>query len=240
MASSVTVTRCAAGNIEDFSVDRSRVAGGKKIGVNDVVDVGEIARLLAVAVDHRVFAGNQRLGEGRDDGSVGVVRALPGTENVEVSQRGGVKPVAAAVRLAQGLARHLVGGIRTARLRRTALGLGQCRRVAVGAAAGGEHHTTDAGQSGRFQHVERAGRVDLVIVPRLLDTAGHGAQRRLVKYESAVAGAVSQRISDQDRLLNESDPPKVLGRPQVFTHPTGKVIQDRDRGTQPAQCRGEV
>ena len=53
--------------------------------VDDVGDVGEVARLLAVAVDGRPAPGDERGRKQRDDAGVRRARILPRSEHVEVA-----------------------------------------------------------------------------------------------------------------------------------------------------------
>ena len=80
------VERLAAGDV-DRAADRSRRVGGQQVAVDDVVDVREVARLLAVAEDRRPPAGQHFGDELRDHGRVLALRILPRAEDVEVADR---------------------------------------------------------------------------------------------------------------------------------------------------------
>lgn len=79
-----------AGDVDDLAGEGFGGAGGEEVGMDDVVDVGEVAGLLAVAVDEGGFAGGDGFGEGGDDGGVGGVGVLARAEDVEVTEGDGV------------------------------------------------------------------------------------------------------------------------------------------------------
>src|SRR5262249_50278066 len=66
---------------------------GEEVGAHDVVDEGEVARLLPVAVDLERLAVQRLLEEARDDGRVLRLGVLPRAEDVEVAEAHGFHPV---------------------------------------------------------------------------------------------------------------------------------------------------
>ena len=59
MASWLTEMWVAAADVDHFAGEWVCTAGGEEVGVDDVVDVGEVAGLLAVAVDEGALAGER-------------------------------------------------------------------------------------------------------------------------------------------------------------------------------------
>src|SRR5262249_38245566 len=60
--------------------------GGQQVGLDDVVDVGEVAGLRAVAVHFERLTAQPPLDESRDDRRVLRLRILARTEDVEVAE----------------------------------------------------------------------------------------------------------------------------------------------------------
>src|SRR6476469_1168566 len=75
----------ARSDVEDLTARARRVSRTHRC-VDDVPDIREVARLLAVAVDLDRPAGVDRGDEARDDGGVLRERALPRPEDVEVPE----------------------------------------------------------------------------------------------------------------------------------------------------------
>jgi hypothetical protein len=93
--------------------------GGPAVGVHDVVDVGEVARLVAVAVDLERLPGECPQDEARDHRRVLRGRVLPRAEDVEVAQAHRLHAVQALPHrrvLLAGRLGHRVGRDRSRRL----------------------------------------------------------------------------------------------------------------------------
>src|SRR5436305_5850238 len=82
----------AAGDVVDTTADAIGFEGCD-VRVDDVVDVREVARLLAVAEDHGRLAMTIGPDEPWDHRRVFGLRILPRTEDVEVAKRHGLKAV---------------------------------------------------------------------------------------------------------------------------------------------------
>ena len=67
------------------------MSGCQKIGMDGIVNEGEVAALFTIAEDHRLPSGQQRFGKCRNRRSVGTVGVLPGTEDIEVAGNGCVQ-----------------------------------------------------------------------------------------------------------------------------------------------------
>src|SRR5262249_22791513 len=81
----------ARGHIDGLAYHGRRFARSKN-PVYNVCHIGEIARLLAVAVDHWLAPGQQRRREERDDTRIRRSGILSRTENIEVPGRHGLEP----------------------------------------------------------------------------------------------------------------------------------------------------
>ena len=172
---------------------QARVAaggGGQQVGLDRVVDVAEVARRLAVAVDRDRRVGEQRGDPLRDHGRVRAVRVLALAEHVEVAQADRREPVAAREDVRVQLVDVLGDRVRRQRPADVLLDLRQRRMVAVGRTRRGVDEALDPRVAGGHQHVEEAVDVGRVGRDRVLERARHGAERRLVEDEvDALAGS---------------------------------------------------
>ena len=75
-----------ARDVDRLAAQRFLARPGKQGGVHGVGDASEIARLRAVAVNHRLIAAHQRFNESRQDRGVWRIRPLTRPEDVEVPQ----------------------------------------------------------------------------------------------------------------------------------------------------------
>ena len=177
--------RLAARDIEDLAGGCGRRAGGE-VRRDDVVDIGEVPRLLTVAVHDRPLVQEGGSEEVRDDGRILRDRTLPRAEHVEVAKRHGLQPV----HLVEARAVRLPGKLGDAVGRQRGdghvlrLDLSRRRRT-VDRRRGRVDDPSHACVARRKQHVERAGDVDLARAQRILDRARHGRQRGLVEDDLA-------------------------------------------------------
>jgi len=79
----------AVGNVEYFVLDAWR-GRRQDVGGDDVVDIGKVARLFAVAENGRLLVVEDAVNKFRDDDGVFVVKGLSGAEDVEVPQADGL------------------------------------------------------------------------------------------------------------------------------------------------------
>jgi len=169
--------------------DVDRLPGGERgprrqqIGLDHVVHVGEIARLLPVAIDERALPAEDVREEDGNHGRVLGIRRLPRTEHVEVAQGDGLE----AVHVVEypeiffaGELRHAIGGDRDWAL---ILALGQVSGVAVHRGRAGEDDPPHARRVRGDQQVERARHVHLVGERGIGDRALDRGQGRLVEHE---------------------------------------------------------
>ena len=190
-----------------------------------VVNMREVTRLRAVAVDRRRLAGQQRFGKRRDHRRIGAVGILPRAKNIEVAQARRVRAPPAGIAARPGphqrLARNLGRRVRAQRLGRHRLNLGQRLGITVSRAARSEHHPPHPLGPGRLQHVQRAGGVHVVKRPRLLHTAGHAAQRRLVKHQLGTGGRIREGLAVHDRVFHHPQAPACRRPQRVQVGPIG-------------------
>ena len=88
--------RATRGDVDDRRPRTPAASAASRFAVDDVVDVREVARLLAVAVDGHRLAVRDRADEARHDGGVLRHRVLARAEDVEVAERDDLHPVHAA------------------------------------------------------------------------------------------------------------------------------------------------
>src|ERR1043165_6181533 len=106
--------------------------------MDNIIDVGEVARLRTIAVNTRRLSIEDGFGKGRNRRGVCAVRQLARAEYIEISQRRGVEIVAAAVSGQECFAGNFAGGVRTQWQRRHRLKLGNDLGAAISAGAGRE------------------------------------------------------------------------------------------------------
>ena len=76
-------------------VQRLRVGSGgsQLVDLNDIVNIGEIARMATVTVNHRSLATQHLADEFRDHRSIGALGVLPAAEYIEIAQADGSKAI---------------------------------------------------------------------------------------------------------------------------------------------------
>ena len=162
---------------------RIRRRSRQKIGLHDVGDVAEIARGLAVSIDHDRAAMQHRIHPARDYRGVGAFRILARPEYVEIAQSDGTRAVASTEHVGVDLVDILGDRIGGQRASDSVLDLGQLRGIAVSRTRRRIDESVDAGVTCRHQHVEEAGRVRSVCAKRIADRSRHRTQRRLMQHD---------------------------------------------------------
>jgi len=139
---------------------------GQEVGLDNVVDVAEVASGFAVAIDADGLTFQDCVDPLGDDGGVGAIGVLARAENVELAQADGLELVGSG----KGLGVEFVNGFGGGVWRKDASGFvfhfGGGRIVAINGAAGGKNHSADFGVAGCNQHIDETGDVAVV--------AGHG------------------------------------------------------------------
>ncbi len=70
--------------------------GGQHVGLNDIVDVAEIARRFAIAIDLAALPGCQLAKPAWNDCGIGTFGVLPRAEHIEIAQANGLHAVGAS------------------------------------------------------------------------------------------------------------------------------------------------
>jgi len=92
---SFSVTRRPVRYIEYFPCHlRRRSFAGQQVGIDGIVDVGEVPALLAVAKHRGLLPAQHQGDELCQHARVGRRRILPRTKNIEVAQRHGFQSIA--------------------------------------------------------------------------------------------------------------------------------------------------
>ena len=166
--------RLAARDVEHLARGARRGAG-QQVRLDGVVDVAEVARLLAVAVDGRRAPLQRRRDEVRDDRRVLRLRILARAEDVEVAQRHRLEAVADD-RTPAGSTRRPAWPPRTATAASGSMvsTFGSARRLfAVRRRGRREHHALDARLARRVE--QRDGAVDVGVDRRRADPRSSAA-----------------------------------------------------------------
>ena len=194
----------AARDVQDLAVHPVG-RGGEQVRGDDVADVREVARLLAVAVDGDGLPGGDRADELGDDGRVLRVRVLAGAEDVEVAERHRLERVDAAEADAVALGGELRDAVRRDRIGVRGLHARELARVAVDRGGRREDDAADALVARRQQDVQRPLDVDGARRQRVLDGAGDGRKRAEVEDELDAAGRVVHALVAPQLALDDLD-----------------------------------
>ncbi len=216
----------AAADVERHAVGLGRRLRRAQVRLDDVVDVGEVARLLAVAVHLGAGAGEAGHREPRHDRRVLGLGVLPRPVDVEVAQRHRRHAVAAIHAGAVDLERELAGRVRRARRERHRLPQRELGLVPVDRAAA-RGHDHGAGVARGEQHVQGSAHVHVGREPRLLHRPRHRALGALVVDRGAAACRVGHgRLVAQVRL----DEPHLGRLAQVVEGAVGEIVEADDLG----------
>lgn len=203
---------------------------GQHVHLDDIVDVGEVAGILAVAVDVGSLVLHELLHEQGNHGGISSVGVLAAAEDVEVAQADVLELVCAGEDVGIELVDVLGYGIGRQWLADYVLDLRQGLGVAVGARRGGEDEALYAGVARGDNHVEETADVDVVGRDGVLYRAGHGAQGCLVHHVvDAVDGlAAVPEIADIADLELELPGIFLDKRNEIIHVPGGEIVQTAD------------
>jgi len=175
------VLSASVGDIEGFA---GCLMGGEaclEVGFDDVLDIGEVAALLAITIDAALLTADEQLDELGDDGSVGSVGVLSATEDIKITETVGVETIVTCVLLGPLLVGALGDGVGREEVALTTFCLGEVGFIAIDGAAAGIDELLDSVLTGCLQHIEGA----LDIVERIeqghLDAARHRAPCCLIE-----------------------------------------------------------
>lgn len=179
----IEVYSFAAGDVIDAIDGLGFVGkGGQLVGLDDVVDVGEVPGEAAVAIDDGAFVAHEFHHEEGNDGSVGAVGILSAAKDVEVTQADGLGAIEIAKVRSVEFVDVLGDGIGREGLANLIFDLGQAGAVAIGGAAGRIDKALDTGFLGRPEHVHKAGDVHIGGGHGVGDGTRDRAQRGLMQH----------------------------------------------------------
>lgn len=175
------VLPASIGDIEGFAGCLMGCEACLEVGLDDILDISEVAALLAIAIDATLLTADEQLDELGDDGCVGSVGILTATEDIEISQAIGVEAIVTCVLLGPLLIGALGDGIGREKVTLLTFGLGEVGLIAIDGTGGGIDEFLDSVLTGCLQHVE--GSLDIVerIEQGHLDAARHRAPCCLIE-----------------------------------------------------------
>lgn len=228
----------ATADVERFAGDVA--LGGEDVRLDGVIDEGEVAGLLAVAVDDGTLAVEHEVDELRDDRSVVAVGVLARAEDVEVPERGRVDVVEVAE-----LERELLGVVLRERVGRFWLGLhrldfGESVGRAVHRRGGGDDGRIDIGFAGRVQDCRGAGAVGVGGRDGVVDAPRDRGDRSLVEHVVDAVGGVGHRVRVTDVRLVERERSLVLEWIEVLLAPGREIVDATDVVAAVEQRLGEI
>ena len=188
-------------------VERRGLVGerGEEIGLHHVVDVAEVARRLAVAIDVGGLVAHHRRDPARDHRRVIAVRVLARPEHVEIAQADGFEAVALREHLRIELVHVLGEPVGRERPADHLFDLRQRRVIAVNGARARVHETRGARFARRDQHVEKPGDVGFAGGDRVIDRARHAAERRLVQHQLGAGAGLAAGVERADVALDQAE-----------------------------------
>ena len=200
---------------------------GQPVHQDDVVDVGEVAAVFAVAVDQRRLMVHQLLHEQRYHRCIGAVGVLPPAEHVEIAQADGLHSVGFGKDIGIELVHILGDGIGRQGFPDHIFNLGERLAVAIGGGAGGIDEPLDAGIATGYQHLQKTRHIYFVRCDRVFDGSGYRTECRLMKYkiDSFNGLATIVRVADIAHLQGKRFGIFHQEREQVLDLAGGKVIE---------------
>ena len=198
----------------------------------------EIARLQAVAVDHRTLPAEHGRDEQRNDGRVGAVGVLPRSEDVEVADADRLETIGGREGLAIILGGQLGGPVGRDGGRQIGLAFAAGRLVAVGAARSGVNQPPHACPTRGIQQGDRAGDARGIGIQRRFDAARHAGQGRLVEDAVDPFDRLGHGLRIDQIALDELDP--IAEGVHVREVARAEVIQHADVISPPDQCLGDM
>lgn len=172
----------AVGGIVD-GIEGRRIGGlhGEDVHQDHIVDVGEVATVLTVAVDDGRLVRHQLLHEEGNHCRIGAVGVLPPAEHVEIAQADGLHSVGFGKDIGIELVHILGDGIGRQGFPDHIFNLGERLAVAIGGGAGGIDEPLDAGIATGYQHLQKTRHIYFVRCDRVFDGARYRTECRLMK-----------------------------------------------------------
>ena len=210
-------------DVDDFSAGGGGFAG-QQISLHHVFDVGEVAGLLAIAVDQGFGIFQERGAEFREHAGIRRAGVLARAENVEVPKTDVLQSINTAEDVGVKLT-HVFGYA----VGRNGFGLhgfdfGQGGRFAVSGRGGGEHHAFHFGVARGDQHVEGALDIDLVGFQGIFHRAGNGSARGEMQHVIGFLHGAAYGFEVVDAALDEGNFVADLG--EIFFLAGGEIVED--------------
>ena len=212
-----------------------RLFRGQDQGAHHIVDVDEVAGLMAVAEDDDRTAVEGVVHEPGDDRGVGMGHGLPGTVGVEDAQRDGFEAVESGNAEQVVLRRDLGNRVGHAGLQRCILGYGLPGLGTVDGGAAGEDYTADPHIPAGLEQGYGATGVDRVVGPGVVDGFRHVGERGEVKHDINVLQQPPEERQVVDIPFLERDAPV-----QELRLAVAQVVKYANRPSQGVQTVGEM
>jgi len=153
----------ADGDIKDLVEGGGILSGrGKEIGLDDVVDVTEVATGLAVAKNMDGLVLKEGSEPAWNDGGICACRILAWAEDIEIAQANGAQSKGAGEDASVGFVHRFCGGVWGKGLADVVFDFWQGWMVAIDRTARGVNKAPDFGVAGGDEHVEKARNVGVV------------------------------------------------------------------------------
>lgn len=213
---------------------------GFLVGLDDVVDVGEVAGVFAPSVDNRRFQVHQFTHPQRDDRGIGSRRILSASEDIEIAEPDTLNAIDSGKYVGIELIYIFGDGIGGEGLADGFLHFGQCFRITVGRGAGSVHEPFNAGLSGGGEHIHEASHVNVVGGHRVLYGAGHTAQGGLVQDIAAAVHGLATVAGVTDIAFDQGEARVMQRFRKVFPLAGGEIIESVDFISPGEEMVGEV
>ncbi len=200
--------------------------GGRKVvRQHHVVNIGEVARVAAVAVDDGRLMLHERHCKLRYHGSIGTVGVLPPAKDVEIAQPYCLHAVEAAENTGILLIDKLGDGVGRKHLAGALLHLGQLGGVAIDRRARGKDKPLYSGITRSDDHVQEPVDVDRVGCRRIGDAPRYAPQRRLVQHHIRSLHCLPAYLRLTDVALNQCEPGPAMKVCDILFPACGEVIE---------------
>ncbi len=175
----------------------------EQIGLDSVLDIREIASLLAVTEDHRLRLFQESGAEFCKYARIGRAGILPGPENIEVAERNVFEAVHAAKRLRIQLADVLRDAVGRNGFRLHGFDFWQRGRLAIGRRRSREDQALDLGVACRDEDVECAVDIDAIGFDGVFHRPRHGGTRRKMQDAFSFVNGFAHHLEVRDTPFDE-------------------------------------
>ncbi len=162
---------------------RMRTQPCQHIGLHHVVDIAEVARGFAVAIDETRLIAADGFGPIGNHRRIRPIGVLAGAEHVEIAQSDALQAIDPAEYVCVEFVEIFGHRIGRQRLADEVFDLGQARVIAIGGAGRRINEATHARVARGDQHVQKTRGVDRVRCQRVFNRARHRSQSRLMQHD---------------------------------------------------------